>query len=151
MTWAEIACVLMQRLAPQGVVLSRHDLSALPQDRVLVDDRSDDGTEISFYWVSVAQAQRLRPKVLATGHKAWVSELQGRWQKFVVVLLWKLARDGIDIGLMDARALPHDKTLMMRGYKDALDCRFVPRTEAQRMAHWHDEHEPQDLVKEFVQ
>jgi hypothetical protein len=149
-TWPEIAVMLMQRLAPgsEGVVLTRKDLAALPQEKMLVDYRDEAGTHIKFSWATINEARSLMPKVLtATGQKAGVSMLEGRYMKLACVMLWKFARDGLTLTPLDREAVPKDKTLLVSGFKDDLELRFVPRTEAARIAAWEAEQEGKNIVE----
>jgi hypothetical protein len=138
--WPEIAVVLMWKLAPNGIVITRKDLGALPVDRVLIDERLVD--RINFRWMrpedAREHAKRLKRK---TGEKAGISQLQGRWQKIAIVLLWKLAKDGVVLGQWDRDAVPADKTLLAHGHEQDIEYRFVPRLEAVRIANWEKENE----------
>jgi len=146
--WPEICVTLMWKLAPDGVVITRKDLGALPQDRVLVDYRDPAGTLIRFSFVSLDEARRLRPKILkATGHKAGVSELQGRWQKITCVLLWKLARDGCVLTQLDRDAVPADQVLLAHGHAQDIEYRFCPRAEAARIQKAELEHEGKQILE----
>lgn len=146
--WPEIAVVLVQKLAPDGVVVTRKDLGALPFDRVLVQERLSD--RITFRWMrpedAKAHTKRLKEK---TGEKAGLLQLQGRWQKLACVLLWKLARDGCVLMAYDRDAVPADKVLMAHGHKDDLEYRFVPRDEAARIQKFERDNEGK-LVLEAV-
>ena len=144
--WPEIACVLMWKLAPEGVVLTRKDLGRLPQDRVLVDDR--DSKQIRFSFIGVEAAERLRrPIVQSYGYRASVSELQGRWKKLAVVLLWKLAKEGVVLTQADRDRVPADKILLTHGHEQDLECRFVPRLEAARIQKWEAENEGKAVME----
>jgi hypothetical protein len=131
-TWTEIAVTLMWRLAPNGCVITRKDLAALPVDRVLIEDRTP--TEIRFSWSTVEEAQRLRKPLADGGQKAGLSQLQGRWQKMAVVLLWKLAKDGIVLTPLDRSAVPADKQLLAHGHAQDIEYRFLPHAEAAAIA-----------------
>lgn len=146
MNWPEIAVTLMWKLAPAGVVIIRKDLASLPQDRVLIDER--DATSVRFSWMT-PEAARLHAKRLKqhTGEKAGVSQLQGRWQKIAVVLLWKLAKDGVMLGQTDRDAVPAHLTLLAHGHEQDIEYRFVPRSEAQRIARWEKDNEGKTIVE----
>jgi hypothetical protein len=146
--WPEISCVLMWVLAPNGVVITRKDLGGLPIDRVLIEDRSP--TAIRFSWMTPEQARRLSQRQSRKGEKASVSQLQGRWQKIVVVLLWKLAKDGCVLTQSDRDRVPADKTLLAHGHEHEIEYRFVPRAEAIRIAKWERDNEGK-IVMEAVQ
>jgi hypothetical protein len=138
--WPEITCVLMWRLAPNGVIIRRKDLGALPPERVLIENRSE--KSIRFWFATIREAERIREPILEGGRpKATVSELQGRWQKLAVVLLWKLAKDGIVLTQSDRDRLPGDKTLLAHGHEQDIEYRFVHRREAQRIAQWERDNE----------
>jgi hypothetical protein len=137
--WPEIAVVLMWRLAPKGVVITRRDLGRLPVDRVLLEDRRE--TEIRLTWISIEEAQA-RTKPLTVAHeKASVSELQGRWQKIAVVLLWKLAKNGVTLTQADREAVPADQRLLAHGHADDIEYRFVPHAEAVRIERFERDNE----------
>ena len=146
--WPEIAVTLVQKLAPDGVIVTRKDLGGLPQDRVLVEERLHD--RIIYRWMrpedARAHTKRLKEK---TGEKAGVSQLQGRWQKLGVVLLWKLARDGCVLMNYDRDAVPADKVLLAHGHENEIEYRFVPRAEAARIQQWEKDNEGK-LVLEAV-
>lgn len=147
--WPEIACMLMWRLAPHGVTITRKDLGGLPMDRVLLEERSSEG--IRFEWVTLAEAER-RTAPGTRSHtnaqpRAGVSQLQGRWQKIGVVLMWKLARDGITLTHGDREAVPKDQQLLAHGYKSAIKYRFVTRTEAVRIVTFDRENEGRIIME----
>ncbi len=141
-----IAVVLVQKLAPNGVVVTRKDLGSLPMDRVLVEERQSD--RIVYRWMrpedAKAHTKRLKEK---TGEKAGLQQLQGRWQKLAIVLLWKLARDGCVLMNYDRDAVPVDKVLMAHGHKDDIEYRFVQRAEAARIQAWEKEHEGKTVME----
>jgi len=101
----------------------------MPQDRVLIEDR--DSQAIRFSWATVTMAQTAHGN--STSSQAGVSTLEGRWQKIAMVLLWKLAKDGVILTQWDRDQVPHDKTLLAHGHAQDIEYRFVPRIEAQRM------------------
>jgi hypothetical protein len=147
--WPEICCVLMWKLAHNGVVITRRDLGGLPMDRVLVEERTS--THIHFSWMTPEASQQHSKRVKAkTGQKAGVAQLQGRWQKIGVVLLWKLAKDGCVIGQIDRDQVPADKTLLAHGHENDIEYRFVPRAEALRIQQWERDNEGK-IVMETVQ
>ena len=145
--WPTIACVLMWKLAPDGVVITRKDLGALPQDRVMLDERLGATLKLSF--VTVKQATLIR-ELLAKQSSVGVSTLDGRWQKIAVVLLWKLRKGGITLTESDRAQVPHDKTILAHGHRDGVEFRFMPKSEATRLTAWDRDNE-QKLIKEVVQ
>lgn len=146
--WPEITCILINRLAPTGMVITRKDLGALPQDRVLKEWRREDGTAIEYSWISLAEAERIRPKILKhTGEKMGVMQVSGRWQKCASVILWKLARDGITLKPSDRDALPAGKILKMHGHAQDLELLWVNRDEARRIAAWELDNEGKKIVE----
>jgi hypothetical protein len=145
-SWPEITVVLMHKLAPGGVVITRKDLGSLPQDRVLVEERLDDGS-IHLWWASVENALDMREPLAESGKRAGVTELSGRWQKIAVVLLWKLAKDGLTLTQWDRDQVPHDKTLLAHGHAQDIEYRFVPRTEAARIAKWERDNEGKKILE----
>ncbi len=138
--WPEITTVLMWKLAPAGVVITRRDLGALPLDRVLIHERLSD--RMIFTWMTPEAAQA-HSKALKTqrGEKAGLVQLQGRWQKIAVVLLWKLAKDGVTLGIWDRDTVPTDKVLLAHGHAQDIEYRFETRAEAQRIARWEKDNE----------
>jgi len=143
--WPEIAVVLVQKLAPQGVVVTRKDLARLPFDRVLIEDRHAD--RIVFRWATLEEAEAMKKPLALGGRKAGVSQLQGRWQKLAVVLLWKLAKDGCTLMGYDRDAVPADKVLLAHGHAQDLEYRFVDRDEARRIAAWEKENEGKTVLE----
>lgn len=143
--WPEIAVTLMWKLAPNGVVVTRKDLGRLPQDRVLVDDR--DADSIRFSWQSITDAQRLTQALAMHKDKAGLAQLQGRWQKLCVVLLWKLAKDGVVLKQLDRDAVPADKVLLAHGHREDIEYRFVPRAEAARIQKWERDNEGKQVLE----
>jgi hypothetical protein len=143
--YPEIAVVLMWRLAPKGVVITRRDLGRLPQDRVLLEDRRE--TEMRLTWITIQEAQeRAKPK-LAIADKATVSELQGRWAKIVVVLMWKLAKFGVTLTQADRNAVPVDVQLLAHGHADDIEYRFCTRAEAAAIEKLEREQEGRIIVE----
>lgn len=130
--WSEVSCVLMWKLVPQGIVITRKDLASLPQESVLLEDREE--SRIRFSWVSIQEAQKLAKPLADKGQKAGVSTLEGRWQKLGAVLLWKLARDGVVLTQMDRDHIPPDKLLYTQGFKDDVSMRLMPIAEARALA-----------------
>lgn len=143
--WPEIAVVLLCKLAPEGVVVTRKDLGALPADRVLIEERLVD--RINYHWASIKQAEAMRKPLALKGEKAGVVQLQGRWQKLAVVLLWKLAKDGCTLMRYDRDAVPADKVLMAHGHKDDIEYRLIPRAEAERIQKWEKDNEGRIIVE----
>jgi hypothetical protein len=139
MNWESIACALLWKLAPGGVVLTRQDLGALPFDRVLIDDRHNGRIRLTF--VTVSEAMRIRGGLAEAKTPAGVSSLEGRWEKIAVVMLWKLQKHGVTITSWDLKAVPHDKTILASGHADGVEFRFMPRSEASRLTAWDREHE----------
>lgn len=142
-TWPQIASVLFWKLAPRGVVLTRQDLGALPQDRVLIDARFTDRIRLAFVDLEEAQAMRDGLPDVA------LSTLDGRWQKIAVVLLWKLRKGGITLVESDRAQVPHDRTILAHGHAQGIEFRWMPKSEATRLTAWDREHE-QRLIHEAV-
>lgn len=144
--WPLIAVVLMWKLAPKGVVITRQDLGRLPQDRVLIEDRG--AQDIRFSWITPRAAQRRAEQLKHAGEeKAHVSQLQGRWQKLAVVLLWKLAKDGCVLTTWDRDQVPADQTLLAHGHAQDIEYRFVYRAEAQLIAAWERDNEGKMILE----
>lgn len=147
--WPEICCTLMWKLAPEGVTITRGDLHALPQDLVLMHTTLHDRMEFKF--VELEYARRLRDIAPQTGsEKIAVSSLEGRWQKIATTLLWKLAKGGVILMQWDRDALPADRVLLAHGHAKDIEYRFVPRSEATRLANWERDNEGK-IVMETVQ
>lgn len=150
-TWPQIAVALMWRFAPDGTIVRRRDLAGLPADRVLLEDRRPD--RIEFSWVKIEEAQRRAHSLAIPGkaeERATVSEMQGRWQKMAVVLLWKFTR-GSTIALreLDLSAVPADKVLLAEGHEHDIEYRFCPRTEAQVIAKREKDNEGRIITEVF--
>jgi hypothetical protein len=147
--WPQICCVLMWRLAPAGVTVSRADLHALPMELVLIVRREP--SLIAFTWVTVEEAQRLRGVIalLARTPDDWagVEPVMGRWQKLSSVLLWKLAKDGVTLTPNDLEALPKDRVLLAEGHADDIEYRFVPRPEAERIRKRESDSEGRNVLE----
>lgn len=143
--WPEIAVILIWRLAPDGFVMDIADMTTLPHDRVLVEDRKPDRLTLGF--VAVKKAKKLmRPE--RGNEKATVSELQGRWMKIGICTLWHFARakklgrtDTVVLTEYDRHAVPGDKQLMATGHAHGVEWRFMPRAEAAKCAAWYRENE----------
>lgn len=134
------------KLAPNGVVVRRHDLARLPMDRVLIQDRQQD--RMVLYWLSLEDAGALRDGLAAKGEKAGVLQLQGRWMKLATVLLWKLARDQtVTLMQYDRDAIPADKVLLAKGHREDIEYRFVPRAEAEAIAKWEKDNENRIILE----
>jgi hypothetical protein len=142
--WSLIARVLFWRLAPRGTTITRKDLHALPMDKVLIEDREP--TCIRLRFVTLAEAERLRTQMAAVGQKATVSEMQGRWQKIAMVLLWKLAKDGITLTPADLSAVPDDQMLLAHGHANDIEYRFLPIMEALAIAKHEKDNEGRILL-----
>jgi hypothetical protein len=147
--WPAITTILLWKLAPKGVVITKKDLGDLPKDLVMIDYRDPEGTHIRFSWLSIQEAIDLQPKVLAkTGKKAGVSELQGRWEKTAVVILWKLAKDGCILTHQDRERLPVDKMLLASGHAQDIEYRFADRREGEGIARFERDNEGK-MILEF--
>jgi hypothetical protein len=130
--WYVIAHTLAWRLAPDGFVMSRKDLASLPPDRVMVEDRTHES--ITLRWLSLEEAQLLKESLIKHGRpKAAVSHLEGRWQKFAVVLSWMRARDGVTLRQADRDAVPKTLLLYAEGHADDVEFRFMPDKDARVM------------------
>lgn len=146
--WPEVCTVLMWRLAPKGVVITRRDLGRLPMDRVLLEDRSESAIRLS--WITIEEAQRRAKPVDPLAEPAGVSELQGRWQKIAVVLMWKLAKMGVTLTQADRNALPADQMLLAHGHADDIEYRFVPRAEAYALTQVEKEQEGRLIIERIA-
>jgi hypothetical protein len=137
LTWdyEVIATVLLWKYARKGLVVRLKDLGSLPFDRVLNEYRAEDGTHIRLSFVPIEEAEKLRNAIpVATGQKVGVSEMQGRWQKMATVALWKLKRDKpVVLTEADRLAVPHDRLLLIEGFKDDVLLHFVNKFQARKM------------------
>jgi hypothetical protein len=143
--WPEIAVILIWKLAPNGFVMLTEDMTSLPFDRVLVEDRQPDKLTLGF--VAVRKAKALtRPE--RGSEKASVSELQGRWMKIGICTLWHFARahklgrrDMITLTEQDRQAVPADRQLMASGHAHGVEWRFIRKLEAAKLAAWYRDNE----------
>lgn len=133
--WEVIATALLWKYARKGIAVTRKDLGGLPFDRVLVEYRDPEGTHIRLSFVPVDEAEKLRNTIpVATGEKVGVSEMQGRWQKLAIVALWKLKRTvPVVLTEADRQAVPHDRLLLIEGFKQDVLLHFVNRHQARKM------------------
>jgi hypothetical protein len=143
--WPEIAVILHWKLAPLGYVLYPEDLVTLPTDRVLLTDRKPDRITLTF--ISVESAKR-RAAAERGETRATVSELQGRWEKIAVCMLWHFAqrgklgkRDSITLTEYDRQSVPGHLQLMATGHAQGVEWRFLDRAEAARLAKWDKDNE----------
>jgi hypothetical protein len=149
--WPEICAILMWKLKPQGLTITRRDLGALPQDRVLIEERLPDRMNFSF--VTVKEAMRIRAPILAaTGVKASVSQLSGRWMKLGTVLLWKLCKDkGLTLTNYDRDALPADRILLTIGARNEVVFRWTTRADAARIRKFERDNEGVEILEVTTQ
>ena len=148
LTWtvAEVCVVLLWKLRPKGLKLSKKDLGSLPVDRVLIEERLTD--RIIYRWESVDSTLfENANRALAGQEKPGLYEAQGRYMKLLGVLLWKLAKDGITLGTWDREAVPADKVLRMDGTADRVIYSFVTRRDAERLSKGEKEHQGLDIVE----
>jgi hypothetical protein len=133
--WEVIATAMLWRLARKGVVITRKDLGSLPFDRVLVDHRDPEGTYIKLSFVPVDEAEKIRDATpVIPGQRVTVSEMQGRWQKLAIVALWKLRKTlPVVLTKEDRARVPHDRLLLIEGFKDDVLLHFVGRHQARKM------------------
>jgi hypothetical protein len=142
--WAQIAVVLIWKLAPKGFVMLREDMARLPMDRVLLEDRRVDRIVLSF--ITLAEAKK-RGAAERGQHRATVSELQGRWQKIAVVALWSLSKTGVTLSEYDRAAVPDGLQLMASGHEFGVEWRFLPRWEAKKHRDWDLENEGKMILE----
>lgn len=140
-SWTEIFIVAMARLAPKGMELNPDDVVALPLERVLIDHRGP--RAITFTWVSIEEANGIALRERLKGDPASKSELQGRYQKLTVLLLWKLAKDGITLTEADSALIPDGKFL----FEDGIEYKWLPVAEGMALRKRIQEHEGRDAVK----
>lgn len=145
-TIAEVCVILLWKLRPRGLKLSKKDLGGLPLDRVLVEERLAD--RIIYRWETPEKMQvENAMRFAATGEKANLYEAQGRYMKLLGVLLWKLAKDGITLVPADRDAVPANQVLVMDGTRDRVIYSFVSRATAERMARKAEVHEGREIVE----
>lgn len=134
--WVGIACLCVYQLAGGEATITRKDLGALPMDRVLWLETTDDGERVHFSWLKPAvAATNARLVAIKTGGKdrTGVSELQGHYEKIACVLLWRFARDGCVLTARDRDDLPSDQVMLTYAHGDTVELRFVKRAEAARI------------------
>src|ERR1700687_4067375 len=150
--WAGVAALLVwQKVPKEGIRFTRAEMATLPVDRVLFFET--DEPLIHFRWISPedAEVEAVRVSLKTAGReKLGVSELQGRWQKTAVMLLWLLARDGITLSAQDRDQLPADQVMLTTAHGDTVEFRYVPRAEAERIRAFELEHEGK-IVTEALQ
>ena len=154
--YPEVFTILAWKLAPFGFVMSMSDLTTLPFDRVLVEDRKPDKLTLSFLGVKKAKAL-MRPE--RGTERATISELQGKYLKYVTCTLWHFARrhqlgktDSVVLTEYDRQCVPGDHQLMAAGHAQGVEWRFTPNAEAVKLAAWYKEHEdPAAFVTEKTQ
>lgn len=142
--WAQIAVVMIWKLAPKGFVMLREDMARLPMDRVLLEDRQPDRICLSFIPLNQAK-KRMAPE--RGEHRATLSELQGRWQKIAVVALWSLAKQGVTLTEQDRAAVPGGLQLMASGHEFGVEWRFLPSWEAKKHRDWDLENEGRMILE----
>lgn len=148
LTWtiAEVFVILLWKLRPRGLKLSKKDLGAVPVERVLVEERLTD--RLIYRWVPVTEILfENANRALAGQEKPNLYEAQGRYMKLLGVVLWKLAKDGITLGQSDRDAVPVDKVLRMDGTADRVIYSFVSRADAQRLSAGEKTHTGLDIVE----
>lgn len=61
---------------------------------------------------------------------------EGHWQKYLCLVLWKLAREGVTITLDDMVGFANqDKNVLLTyGHIDSIEFKLVTRAEAERVA-----------------
>ena len=143
LTWtiAEVTVILLWKLRPLGLILTRRDLGGIPQDRVLVEERLTD--RIIYRWVKIDAviAENAARVLTAKQEKPGLYEAQGRYMKLLGVLLWKLARDGITLVQNDRDSVPNDKVVHIAGTADRVIYSFISRQDAARMQAQSETHE----------
>lgn len=145
-TIAEVIVVLLWKLRPRGLKLTKKDLGGLPRDRVLLEDRRPD--RILYRWETPDQAVYENALRAQRGEeKPGLYEAQGRYMKLLGVILWKLAKDGITLGVSDRDAVPADKVLRIDGTADRVIWTFVSRGDAERLSREEKEHRGLDIVE----
>lgn len=151
--WPEIAVILAWKIAPEGFVMVTEDMVTLPFDRVFVTERKPERLTLSF--VGVKAAKRLTRAERGT-ERATISELQGRWQKIAVCMLWHFARlgllprtDSVTLTYQDKDSVPANLQWMAAGHPLGVEWRFMPRQEAARLAkHYRENEDPRAFIVE---
>jgi hypothetical protein len=145
--------MLMWKLAPNGFTLLFEDMTTLPFDRVMVEERRPDHIKLRF--AGVKAAKRLKDPTRGK-ERATVSELQGKYTALVACTLWHFVRfkqlgadDSVTLTPYDRDAVPSDKVLLMSGYSQGIEWRWVSHEESRRMTAWYRENEqPGAFVRE---
>jgi hypothetical protein len=146
--WAAIACILVWKTPEHRVALTRKELRELPLERVLMTDTA--GDQVVFRWVTVKEAQRQADTIASLSdrrEKASVEQLQGRWQKTAVVLLWHLARDGVTLVPRDKDELPSDQVMLASTHGDTVEWEWMPRARAKTIQDWERDNRGRIIVE----
>lgn len=136
--WSVICTTAFWKLAPGGLVLFPQDLKALPHDRVLLEERLPDRINLSFITLKEAYARTHAEK---PENRASTDKLTGRWRQAAVVILWRIAKQGVTLTEQDRQAVPGDLILMTAGHPLGVEWNFIHRSVAarQRMRAWENE------------
>lgn len=126
-SWEVIATTLLWKLAPCGVVLFKEDLTSLPHDRVMLEERLPDRINLTFITLKEAHSRTHaeRPEARAT-----TDQLHGRWKQIAGVMAWKLAKGGVTLTEKDRIDVPWDLILMTAGHPLGVEWQFINRSVA---------------------
>lgn len=146
--WPAICALLVWKQIGHEILLSKKHMRDLPEDRVLMYET--EGHVTRFKWMTIAQSKKLAAaKKLAAGGKAvvGVEQLQGRWQKIAVVLLWQRYRDGVTLSVREVDDLPADQIMLTHSHGDVVEFRYVASAEAAFIQKWEKENEGRSVVE----
>lgn len=79
-----------------------------------------------------------------------VQGLEGRWEKLFAALAWRHGKDGFRLSRADFDALPPDRVLLIHGHATELEFRFVPPSEAERIAKWERDNEGKIITERMT-
>lgn len=142
--WETITTTMLWKLTPGGLVLFKSDLSSLPHDRVLLEERLTDRINLSFITLKEAYARTHAEKAEV---RATTDQMRGRWRQIACIMAWKIAKEGVTLTEQDRQAVPGDLILMTAGHPLGVEWQFIHRTVAhkQRMQAW--EHEGKEIME----
>ncbi len=126
-SWQLITTTLIWKLAPGGLVLFASDLTALPHDRVLLEERTADRISLSFITLKEAHA---RTHAAKAEQRASTDKLLGRWKQIGAVMAWKLAKEGVTLTERDRSDVPESLILMTAGHRLGVEFQFIHRSVA---------------------
>ena len=135
---------MLWKLTPGGLILFPQDLSALPHDRVMLEERLTDRINLSFITLKEAHARTHAEKAEA---RASTDKLTGRWKQIAAVMAWKIAKKGVTLTEYDRQSVPSDLILMTAGHSLGVEWNFIPRALAASQRLQVFEQEGKDIME----